>query len=155
MSIPAEAILYLTAVPSLVLPFTVYRFLTWRLDRCKGRADYSERAFNHALKLYNVGCYIFLTSWVTTNATLSTLFAFNIAYNFSFFLWAFAALNTLIVGFNAILALLLKFKAIHDYELSAPDISGLKQFQGTSGTALDENWETVGKVEYELKYRGK
>ena len=155
MNIPAEAIPYITAIPSLVLPFAVYRFLTWRLDRYKGRADYSERAFNHALKLYNVGCYIFLASWGATNLTLSTLFAFNIAYNFSFFLWTFATLNTLIVGFNAVLALLLKFKAIHDYELSAPDISRLKQFQGTSGTALDENWETVGKVEYELKYRGK
>lgn len=155
MSIPAEAIPYLTAIPPLVLPFTAYRFLTWRLDRCKGRTDYNERAFNHALKLYNVGCYIFLTSWATTNATLSTLFAFNIAYDLKSFLWTFGVLNTLIVGFNAVLALLLKFKAIHDYELSAPDISRLKQFQGTSGTALEENWETVGKVEYELKYRGK
>lgn len=155
MSIPFEAIPYLTAIPSLVLPFTVYRFLMWRLDRYRGRADYNERAFNRALKLYNVGCYIFLASWVTTNVILVALFAFNIAYDLKFFLWTFGVLNTLIVGFNAILAYLLAFRVIHGYGLSLPDISRLKQFQGTSGTALAENWETVGKVEDELKYRGK
>lgn len=155
MNIPAEAIPYITAIPSLVLPFTVYRFLMWRLDRYRGRTDYDERSFNRALKLYNVGCYTFLASWATTNTTLLTLFAFNIAYDLKFFLWTFGILNTLIVGFNAILALLLKFKAIYEYELSAPDISRLKQFQGGCGTTLTENWETASKAEDELKYRGK
>lgn len=155
MNIPAEAIPYITAIPSLVLPFAVYRFLSWRLDRYRGRADYNERSFNRALKLYNVGCYIFLASWVTTNVTLAALFVFNIAYDLKFFLWTLGVLNTLIVGFNAILSYLLAFKAIHDYGLSAPDISRLKQFQGLNGTALAENWETVSKVEDELKYRGK
>lgn len=122
MGITPDAVPFIIGALSLSLPTTTGFFMAWRASHARVHATITPKAMERARVLYGMGVAIFLLSWVSANIAMAIIWALNMTSDPTFPVGKLFALNMLILGFNPVFALLLKYAHVARYEENARDI---------------------------------